>query len=617
MNRIISFLLCAGLVLAAMAGEPQLSRSQLKHASITKEQIPASATVTGQEKPISLQQVLKERHLTLNDNRLNQKAPQSLRINDNQGQRIASMDIYDFNWDYEKDIAVVIDTSCAMAGTICSLSYNNNFILSDFFDSYSIPLTTDEETGILELRAGVVLDQQTIQEQYDPYTPITLQGSHEPDPYRIITRYLYAMPLSWLTGDDTYDDIPCQVGEDGSIQIQGAFGFLVKTHITTSDGSVSTTNWGLSAIYDNVVLLKANAMHRYSYYFNSTPLDFNEDNDPSHWGMGGGGLTPRPITTRPINTKPVRPRHFESVIGRSLNAGIESGRNKETTSSPERDITTRGLSYTTASQPVYMYMLDDTTLMVYNLYNQDYSWNYMYLQPDGTVNFPKQALLGKSDTIYYNASKHDNNYRWGNTGRWNTDSITWDKTFVITEDASSYLNAYFNNKLYFYSDSTTNTHRAPVFLEPVITEYEVMFSATSVENSLDIVFLYVYDEEYDWFLEVDNPCFFPRQDKPYTVLLAAETFYDDTGEYSDPAYLEYEVPALGSGYVRGDANNDGNLNINDVTALINALLTADFNDSQTFNHTNADCDLDGTLKINDVTTLIGFLLSGNWLDASN
>lgn len=256
-------------------------------------------------------------------------------------------------------------------------------------------------------------------------------------------------------------------------------------------------------------------------------------------------------------------------------------------------------------------MLDDSTLMVYNLYNGDYSWNYMYLHPDGKVNFPKQAILSKSDIVYYNASKTDGTYRWGNTGTWNTDSITWNQTFFISKDISSYLNVYFNNKLYFYSDNTTNAHPAPVFLEPVITEDEVMISATSIDSD-GIVLLYLYNEVYDWFDEVDNPCYLQRLEKPYTVLMGAQTFYEETGEFSADVYFEYEVPALDSGFVRGDVNNDGKLSINDVTALINALLNVDLNDSETFNSKNADCDMDGTLRINDVTTIIGFLLSGHW-----
>ena len=60
---------------------------------------------------------------------------------------------------------------------------------------------------------------------------------------------------------------------------------------------------------------------------------------------------------------------------------------------------------------------------------------------------------------------------------------------------------------------------------------------------------------------------------------------------------------------RGDVNGDYQVTINDVTVLINYLLTSDatgvYLDA-------ADCDLDGNIGISDVTKLINFLLLGNW-----
>ena len=64
--------------------------------------------------------------------------------------------------------------------------------------------------------------------------------------------------------------------------------------------------------------------------------------------------------------------------------------------------------------------------------------------------------------------------------------------------------------------------------------------------------------------------------------------------------------------LRGDVNNDGVVNIGDVTALINGLLSDSQTPSSTFNPTNADCDLSGNVSIGDVTVLINYLLSGSW-----
>lgn len=58
----------------------------------------------------------------------------------------------------------------------------------------------------------------------------------------------------------------------------------------------------------------------------------------------------------------------------------------------------------------------------------------------------------------------------------------------------------------------------------------------------------------------------------------------------------------------GDVDGDGNINIQDVTALINFLLNGD---ASMIHTANADVDADGSIKIGDVTTLINLLLSSN------
>ena len=61
--------------------------------------------------------------------------------------------------------------------------------------------------------------------------------------------------------------------------------------------------------------------------------------------------------------------------------------------------------------------------------------------------------------------------------------------------------------------------------------------------------------------------------------------------------------------VRGDVDKDGIINIADVTALIDYLLSGN---AAPISVANADCDLDGVIKIDDVTVLIDYLLSNHW-----
>jgi hypothetical protein len=61
--------------------------------------------------------------------------------------------------------------------------------------------------------------------------------------------------------------------------------------------------------------------------------------------------------------------------------------------------------------------------------------------------------------------------------------------------------------------------------------------------------------------------------------------------------------------IRGDVNNDNQVNIGDVTALINYLLSKN---PAGINLDAADCNKDTQLTISDVTELISYLLSKSW-----
>ena len=61
--------------------------------------------------------------------------------------------------------------------------------------------------------------------------------------------------------------------------------------------------------------------------------------------------------------------------------------------------------------------------------------------------------------------------------------------------------------------------------------------------------------------------------------------------------------------MRGDADENEVVNIADVSAIIDALLSQDWD---SINYDNADCNLDGTVNIADVSALIDFLLGNAW-----
>jgi hypothetical protein len=113
-----------------------------------------------------------------------------------------------------------------------------------------------------------------------------------------------------------------------------------------------------------------------------------------------------------------------------------------------------------------------------------------------------------------------------------------------------------------------------------------------------------------WFYE--NIVYFYRTnegDNPmFTWRIGIQVGYTAEGmtNYSDIVYLEvFPGPAT----LRGDVNGDEDVNIADVTDLIDYLLSGD---ASGINLEAADCNLDNDINIADVTDLIDYLLSGNW-----
>ncbi len=101
------------------------------------------------------------------------------------------------------------------------------------------------------------------------------------------------------------------------------------------------------------------------------------------------------------------------------------------------------------------------------------------------------------------------------------------------------------------------------------------------------------------------------------ALVAGENaFKIPVGKYNLTLYLTQGILVVEkwtepTPVVRGDVNQDGVVNISDVTALIDYLLGGGDN-AQGISLDNADCDQENGITIADVTTLIDYLLSGAW-----
>ena len=94
--------------------------------------------------------------------------------------------------------------------------------------------------------------------------------------------------------------------------------------------------------------------------------------------------------------------------------------------------------------------------------------------------------------------------------------------------------------------------------------------------------------------------------KKGNVIITAST--TDGTELSDRCVVTIVTGGHDSS-LRGDVDKDGNINISDVTSLIDYLLSGN---ADGISLENADCDESGNINISDVTSLIDYLLSGSW-----
>jgi hypothetical protein len=87
---------------------------------------------------------------------------------------------------------------------------------------------------------------------------------------------------------------------------------------------------------------------------------------------------------------------------------------------------------------------------------------------------------------------------------------------------------------------------------------------------------------------------------------------DESGHrYQQPVFGELDPHhfTVNITFIKGDVNNDGQVNIADVTTLIDYLL---YPDATVINVDASKINSDDDINIADVTALIDYLLSGTW-----
>ena len=131
------------------------------------------------------------------------------------------------------------------------------------------------------------------------------------------------------------------------------------------------------------------------------------------------------------------------------------------------------------------------------------------------------------------------------------------------------------------------------------TKNGVAFAAEDV-----VEFKVVQDHAWDYSWPSSNWYWQAEEEGTYDVVITFDPTADDMNK------ITFTATKQGAG-IRGDVNNDGFVNISDVTDLINYLLT---DNAEGINLVNANCNLDENINISDVTDLINFLLTDNWAE---
>ena len=281
----------------------------------------------------------------------------------------------------------------------------------------------------------------------------------------------------------------------------------------------------------------------------------------------------------------------------------------------------------------YMYQYDDTTAIVWNLWQFGSRGVYFNIYEDGSMVFPSWQIVGTDDVDDLESaySQYDwqtygyDFYNMPNDGDGDNDqagtvtstTLEWEGTTwkrFCTYNGSTYALSYYpmlNNVVTFTDDSKFLFGQAA---EPVInvTEGDDAYTFTGVTDEQGAtVYLGLYDPETGQITAiVDNPYVVQRTDEDQVIYLAAITSGYEVGK-NDSEWVggEYTVPALAPTYLRGDVDMDGSVGIADVTALIDYILSKDPTGISVL---AADCDEDGSVGIADVTALIDYILSKSW-----
>ena len=255
--------------------------------------------------------------------------------------------------------------------------------------------------------------------------------------------------------------------------------------------------------------------------------------------------------------------------------------------------------------------------------------------------------------LAYSSSAQDDlcfySYSWSSsTGALEPDNWLISRDITFTEGSvvrfdlwgnSSNFPETMNVIAFVYGETEDDDEAVVLFEEDLVTTtsaqtYEVSLSQFAGKkgyiifrhyNSYDNYYLYLDNifigdpnaevvEPYEWNYEnglTDNN-FTINGLTPETEYEVQVMGYNASHESDWSELVTFVTLAEGPVGKLGDVNKDGSVKIDDVTALIDALLSGhEMDETDNYSPDNADVNGDGQVKIDDVTALIDMLLSGS------
>lgn len=582
MKKFLALLfVCAGLT--AMAGVQQIDKAQLvqgkKQAMVLKNNTLANQLTTPVMKAtkgnkMSIQNFFADRNLTPNDNKLMKKAPRRVTAEDLMTTKIAFMYGYSYNSDSGK---VVMDNDYLWGGWDPSIEQvsDNQFNVYMYFSQIPFVMDVDFDAKTAEMEVGYLRGWQ--------WKDTTSSGSSFGKTYTVND----TIQILYLIDEETMGqtNVAGTLYNDGSVYFENGFGVYIfqKTTQTKYNNNWSQTSQTVDSVegmytpfFHKTYLMTANANHEYK----------------------------------------------SQSSGKTVNGNA------------------------------YMYQYDDTTAVVWNLWSMGNRGMVFYIHEDGSMEFPSYQVAYTEDIADYAAQYTqygwDDAYEFFNfaidldveadtavdetlsegskVGTVDANGLYWDASVIY--DLISYNGSYYfglgfypflHNKVTF-NDPTVDKFLFGNAMDPTIQVTEgataYTFTGVTTEEGLtnEDVYLAIYDPEAGTITSVvTNPYIVERTTEAQTIYLAAIADGFDIGKNaSDWVAGVFTVPALEIPQgLRGDVNDDKDVSIADVTALIDALLSDNWDG---LNYDNADCNLDQEVSIGDVTALIDYLLTGVWTD---